>query len=149
MSGSRYSQRRGVLRPVLDPALCAESGCALFNTAPTNSATKLSLYSANVQIGLRGQKRKWRGSKGDKSFASPTYPLPLHRYVCLPLHVMSGCCSGWRYRAQVTSSMSLGRQVLLIHGSSGPYIRRMGNQLLPGMVSSQLSSSPSGGLGAK
>jgi hypothetical protein len=98
---------------------------------------------------VRGEKRKWWGSKGDKSFGSPTYPLPLHRYVCLPLHVMSGCCSGWRYRAQVTSSMSLGRQVLLIHGSSGPYIRRMGNQLLPGTVSSQLSSSPSGGLGAK
>ena len=40
----------------------------------------------------------------------------------------------------LTNSISLGRQVLLIQGSSGPYIRRMVNQLFPGMVSSQLLS---------
>jgi len=47
------------------------------------------------------------------------------------------------------NSISLGRQVCLIHGSSGPYIRRIVNQLLPGTVASQLPSLPAGGFGAK
>ena len=48
-----------------------------------------------------------------------------------------------------TSSISLGRQVLFNHGSSGPYMRRITNQLLPGTVCSQLFSLPAGGFGAK
>ncbi len=48
-----------------------------------------------------------------------------------------------------TNSISPGRQVLSIQACSGPYMRRMMNQLLPGMVSSQLSSLPSGALGPK
>jgi hypothetical protein len=48
-----------------------------------------------------------------------------------------------------TNSISPGRQVLLIQGSSGPYMRRAANQPLPGIVSSQLFSKPFGGLGAK
>jgi hypothetical protein len=38
----------------------------------------------------------------------------------------------WRSSHQVTRSISPGRQVLLIHGSSGPYIHRMVNQLRSG-----------------
>jgi hypothetical protein len=43
-------------------------------------------------------------------------------------------------RNHLTNSISLGRQVFLIQGSSGPYIRRMVNQAFPGTVSSQLLS---------
>jgi hypothetical protein len=49
-------------------------------------------------------------------------------------------------KAYSTNSISLGRQVLLIHGSSGPYTRRIVNQPLLGTVSSQLPSLPWGGL---
>jgi len=48
-----------------------------------------------------------------------------------------------------TCSISLGRQLLSIHGCSGPYMRRMVNQLLPGTVCSQLPSCPLGACGAK
>ncbi len=42
---------------------------------------------------------------------------------------------GWaRAASYSTNSISLGRQVLSSQGSSGPYMRRMMNQLLPGMV---------------
>ncbi len=51
--------------------------------------------------------------------------------------------------AYFINPISLGRQVWLIHGSSGPYIRRIVNQLLPGIVWSQLPSLPPGGFGAK
>src|ERR1700733_4471845 len=47
------------------------------------------------------------------------------------------------------NSISLGRQVLFSHGSNGPYMRRITNQLLPGMVCSQLSSLPVGAFGEK
>jgi len=40
-----------------------------------------------------------------------------------------------------------GRQVCSNQGSRGPYRRRMGNQLLPGMVCSQLASACAGGPG--
>ena len=49
----------------------------------------------------------------------------------------------------LTSVISLGRQVLLIQGSSGPYMRRIANQLLPGIVCNQLPSWPCGALGEK
>ena len=48
-----------------------------------------------------------------------------------------------------TNSISPGRQVFSIQGSSGPYRRRMTNQPLPGIVFSQFFSKPFGGLGAK
>jgi len=47
------------------------------------------------------------------------------------------------------SSISPGRQVFSIHGSSGPYMRRMQNQLLSGRVASQLPSLLSGAFGPK
>ncbi len=50
---------------------------------------------------------------------------------------------------QLTCSISLGRQFLSSQGLSGPYMRRMQNQLLPGMVWSQLSSLPAGAFGPK
>ena len=48
-----------------------------------------------------------------------------------------------------TNSNSLGRQVLLSHGSSGPSIRRMMNQLLPGIVWIQFACLPVDALGEK
>jgi hypothetical protein len=38
---------------------------------------------------------------------------------------------------------------LSIHASSGPYMRRMVNQLLPGTVCNQLASLPAGAVGPK
>ncbi len=53
------------------------------------------------------------------------------------------------FAVHFTSSISLGRQVLSIQGCSGPYMRSMANQLLPGTVANQLPSLPCGALGAK
>ena len=53
------------------------------------------------------------------------------------------------YRDQGCNSISPGRQVLLNHGSSGPYRRRIMNQPLPGIVCTQLFSMPAGALGPK
>ena len=55
-----------------------------------------------------------------------------------------GCQRTW-----FTSSISLGRQVLSNHGSSGPYRRKRVFQPLPGMVCTQLFSLPAGALGPK
>jgi len=54
-----------------------------------------------------------------------------------------------RGKAQASMVISLGRQVLSIQACSGPYIRRATNQLLSGLVWSQLCSRPSGGSGEK
>ena len=53
------------------------------------------------------------------------YDLPDTRHLTPDLFIFS---------CYFTSSSSLGRQVLSNQGSSGPYIRRRMNQLLPGMV---------------
>src|SRR5210317_1498314 len=58
----------------------------------------------------------------------------------------NGCCSILNY---FTNSISPGRQVFSIQGSSGPYIRNATNQPLPGTVASQLFSKPLGGSGEK
>ena len=46
-----------------------------------------------------------------------------------------------------TISISPGSQVLSSQGFNGPHIRRIVNQLFPGMVSSQFFSLPFGALG--
>ena len=50
---------------------------------------------------------------------------------------------------QGIGSISPGRQVRLNHGSSGPYRRRIMNQVWPGTVYTQFDSLPAGALGPK
>ena len=71
-------------------------------------------------VGVAGSKVKERGVRIEKNGTGP-------------------CVSKSRDRNYFTNSISLGRQVLSIHGSSGPYMRKMVNQLLPGTVCNQFT----------
>jgi hypothetical protein len=69
----------------------------------------------------------------------PQTPTQLCSYTSLLLFLL----------VDLINTISLGRQVLLIEGSKGPYILNMANQLLPGIVASKLPSFPFGAFGPK